>query len=48
MRRVLFACLAVALVAVVVHSIKSPILLAVARPHAGYPIVSIGQVFGRF
>lgn len=48
MRRVLFACLAIALAAAVVHSIKSPILLAIAPPPAGYPIVSIGQVFGHF
>lgn len=48
MRRALFACLAVALVAGAINSIKSPILLTVAPPHASQLVVSIGEVFSRF
>lgn len=48
MRRALFACLAVALVAGAIHSIRSPILLTVAPPHASHLVVNIGEVFSRF
>lgn len=48
MRRVLFACLVVALAAGAIHSIQSPILLVVAHQPTAHPIVSIGQIFGRF
>ncbi|WP_280324389.1 hypothetical protein [Pseudomonas sp. BN102] len=48
MRRFLFACLVVVLAACAIHSIDSPILLAIASPRSALPIASIGDVFRHF
>lgn len=57
MRRVLFACLTVTLIAGAVYSVESAVSshvasprlgLPIASPHPGLPIASIGEVFKHF
>lgn len=48
MRRFMLACLVVILVAAVIQSIKTPILVSLVGPRSGLLIASIGDIFRHF